>query len=229
MTPQSCPGESGSRQSQGPDAPLPTRERILAVAHGLFQQYGFGRVGVDAIAATAGVTKRTLYHHFRSKDDLLAEVAGLQSSLGASHLRKKARPADAGAFVEGLFDEIGNSHAISKWTGVGFTRIALELTHLPGHPGRAIARRHKADMEAWLSEELQVRDILDPAGVARDILLLLEGCLLLTITHGDRAYVDRAADTARLLVETRRRSVQAGLAPPSLVASGGERTSFPQS
>ena len=211
-------------------APLSTRERILAVAHSLFQQYGFGRVGVDTIAATAGVTKRTLYHYFRSNDDLLAEVADIQSALCVSHLRKGEMPEDAGAFVEGLFREIAGPHAIAKWTGVGFTRIALELTHLPGHPGRAIARRHKAEMEAWLAEELRVRDMRDPSGVARDILLLLEGSLLLTVTHGDRAYIDRAVETARLLVDTRRRSaVDAPLASSSLASSGGERASLPRS
>ena len=94
-------------------APLSTRERILAVAHSLFQQYGFGRVGVDTIAATAGVTKRTLYHYFRSKDDLLAEVADIQSALCVSHLRKGEMPEDAGAFVEGLFREIAGPHAIA--------------------------------------------------------------------------------------------------------------------
>ena len=215
MTLQSWTDERGPRQSHGAGTPQSTRERILVAAHELFQQHGFGRVGVDTIAETASVTKRTLYHYFRSKDDLLAEVAGIQSSLSAGYLRKRTTPADAAVFVDELFDEIGDPHAIGKWAGVGFTRIALELTHLPGHPGRAVARRHKAEMEAWLSEELRARDISDPPGVARDIILLLEGALLLTITHSDRTYIERAGATARLLVDTRRRSADAPLPPAS--------------
>ena len=38
---------------------------------------GVSRVGVDEIAAFAGVTKRTLYYHFKSKDELLASVLDL--------------------------------------------------------------------------------------------------------------------------------------------------------
>ena len=49
-----------------------TRARILDAAYGLFYRKGFGRVGVDEIAALAKVTKRTLYYHFTSKDEMLA-------------------------------------------------------------------------------------------------------------------------------------------------------------
>ena len=46
------------------------RERILAAADKLFYAQGIRAVGVDAVAAQADVSKRTLYAYFRSKDDL---------------------------------------------------------------------------------------------------------------------------------------------------------------
>src|SRR5690606_6360238 len=49
-----------------------TRERIIKAAVKLFHGEGIRAVSVDAVAAKAGVTKRTLYYHFRSKDDLIA-------------------------------------------------------------------------------------------------------------------------------------------------------------
>ena len=49
-----------------------TRERILSAAAKLFYGEGIRAVSVDAVAAKAGVTKRTLYYHFTSKDDLVA-------------------------------------------------------------------------------------------------------------------------------------------------------------
>ena len=52
-----------------PRKPEPTREKILTAANRLFYAEGIGRVSVDAVADKAGVTKRTLYYHFRSKDD----------------------------------------------------------------------------------------------------------------------------------------------------------------
>src|SRR5256885_10144411 len=49
------------------------RERILAAARELFYRHGIRAVGVEAIAAAAGTNKMTLYRHFSSKDELVAE------------------------------------------------------------------------------------------------------------------------------------------------------------
>ena len=51
-----------------------TKGKILKSAYTLFRQEGFTRVSVDAIADQAGVTKRTVYYHFESKDDIVADV-----------------------------------------------------------------------------------------------------------------------------------------------------------
>ncbi|HEY9012650.1 MAG TPA: helix-turn-helix domain-containing protein, partial [Devosia sp.] len=47
-------------------------------AHRLFRKSGFFRTGMDEIAEASRVTKRTLYHHFDSKDALLAAVLTAQ-------------------------------------------------------------------------------------------------------------------------------------------------------
>src|SRR3954453_7253557 len=51
----------------------PPRERILAAATELFYRHGIRAVGVDAIAEAAETNKMTLYRHFTSKDELVAE------------------------------------------------------------------------------------------------------------------------------------------------------------
>src|SRR6267154_6301602 len=63
---------------------IPPRERILATAVELFYRHGIRAVGVDSIAEAAGTNKMTLYRHFDSKDELVAE-----------YLRQEAGKADA--------------------------------------------------------------------------------------------------------------------------------------
>src|SRR5215467_1839451 len=63
---------------------IPPRERILAAAADLFYRHGIRAVGVEAIAEAAGTNKMTLYRHFESKDELVAE-----------YLRRLAAEADA--------------------------------------------------------------------------------------------------------------------------------------
>src|SRR5437764_14940355 len=65
------------------------RDRILAAASDLFYRHGVRAVGVEAIAEAAGTNKMTLYRHFDSKDELVAE-----------YLRRLA--ADAGHFWDDL-------------------------------------------------------------------------------------------------------------------------------
>src|SRR3979490_3094334 len=55
------------------DERIPPRERILAAASDLFYRHGIRAVGVEAIAEAAGTNKMTLYRHFDSKDELVAE------------------------------------------------------------------------------------------------------------------------------------------------------------
>jgi len=50
------------------------RERVLCSARELFFRYGFNKVTTDEIAAAAGISKRTLYQHFESKERILVEV-----------------------------------------------------------------------------------------------------------------------------------------------------------
>ena len=128
-----------------------TRRRILDAAYELFYRKGFGRVGVDEIAASAGITKRTLYYHFQSKDDLLASVLELHSELALARIRKyeDRYSGSADEILDILFAELSRWSAKPAWTGAGFTRLAMELADLPGHPARAIAHRHKAAMEGW--------------------------------------------------------------------------------
>src|SRR5436853_7899521 len=71
----------------------PPRDRILAAASELFYRHGIRAVGVEAIAEAAGTNKMTLYRHFSSKDELVAE-----------YLRRLA--ADAGHF----WDELASAH-----------------------------------------------------------------------------------------------------------------------
>ena len=127
-----------------------TRRRILEAAYTLFYRHGFVRVALEAIAAEAGVTKRTLYYHFRSKDDLLAAALELHSGLALARIREwgAGLPADPQAMVEALFAELARWATGPNFEGAGYTRLVMELADLPGHPARAVAKRHKATVEA---------------------------------------------------------------------------------
>jgi len=61
-------------EEDGGDVTSPKRAAIIAAATDLFTHAGYGAVSMDAIAARAGVSKRTVYSHFPGKDVLFAAV-----------------------------------------------------------------------------------------------------------------------------------------------------------
>jgi AcrR family transcriptional regulator len=179
-----------------------TQRRILDAAYELFYRKGFGRVGIDEIAANAGVTKRTLYYHFRSKDELLASVLEIHSELALARIRKyeDRYSGSTDEILDVLFSELARWSAKPGWTGAGFTRLAMELADLPGHPARAIAHRHKTAMEAWWVSLLEKAGASSPLERAREVVLLMEGATALILIHGDRRYAEAAGQAAKRLV-----------------------------
>ena len=127
-----------------------TRLRIIDAAYEQFYKEGFARSGVDAIAQTANVTKRTLYYHFDSKDALLTAVLDHQHTLVFTRIQRWARRSSDGPAKNNREPFSANSSPAAErpgWKGSGFTRMAMELADLPGHPARAAASRHKAAVE----------------------------------------------------------------------------------
>lgn len=186
-----------------------TRACILDAAYGLFRRSGYSRVSMDEIAAAAGVTKRTLYYHFQSKDHLLAAVLETQHALALAAFKTfgERLSGSPNAIIDGLFGQLAVWADRPRWTGSGFTRLVVELADLPGHPARAIARRHKAILEAQLAELLARAGVARAKEVAREIWLLSEGAISLMLVHGDRGYAAAAARAARKLIAARKRRV----------------------
>ncbi len=183
-----------------------TRADILEAAYRLFRQRGFARVAMSDIAAGAAVTRRTLYRHFDSKDALLAAMFEIQLARSTkSFLAMILADAPVETLVEALFADLADWSAAERWTGSGFTRVAVELADLPGHPARRLARRHKATMERALADRFLSLGTPDAEALAREVWVLLEGAMVLTLIHGDRAYAETAGAAACRLCAARLR------------------------
>jgi AcrR family transcriptional regulator len=188
-----------------PRSSAPTRQTILDAAYSLFRRKGFTRVSMDEIAASAALTKRTLYYHFTSKDELLAEVLEAQHSLALAAFRTfgEGLAGSPEAIVDRLFNDLAVWSDQPRWAGSGFTRLVIELADLRGHPARLIARRHKAMLEAHLADLLAKARVKSPRERAREIWLLSEGAISMILVHGDRSYAAAAAEAAKKLIRSK--------------------------
>lgn len=53
---------------------METKQRLIRTAERLIGLYGYENVSVDQIVAECGIAKGTFYHHFKSKDELMARI-----------------------------------------------------------------------------------------------------------------------------------------------------------
>lgn len=182
---------------------IPTRERIVSAANALFYNDGIRGVSVDAVAAKAGVTKRTLYYHFRSKDDLVAAYLAGRDQPNLALFKQWFAEKDDGlpAQVERIFRNLARAARHPKWKGCGFLRTSAELANLPGHPAIRIGAAHKKKFEAWLRETFSASGIAEAPKLSRQILLLLDGSFAVVLLHRDPSYMETAGEAARSLIE----------------------------
>jgi AcrR family transcriptional regulator len=180
-----------------------TRERIVASAARLFYNEGIRAASVDAIAEKAGVTKKTLYYHFRSKDELIAAYLESrdQPTLDLYARWFEETPGSAADKVRGLFAEFARATDTMKWKGCGFLRTAAELANTPGHPALKTGAAHKKRFEAWLADTLTHEGISNAKAAAQSIVVLLDGAASVMLVHRDPAYVEAAGAVAASLVE----------------------------
>ena len=180
---------------------IPTRERIISAASTLFYNDGIRGVGVDAVAARAGLTKRTLYYHFRSKDDLVAAYLAGRDQPNLALFKRWFDESAGGlpAKVEAIFRNLARSARHPKWKGCGFLRTSAELANMPGHPAIKIGAAHKKKFEDWLRVTFEAEGIDDGSRLARQILLLLDGSFAVVLLHRDASYMETAGEAASAL------------------------------
>ncbi|MGF0116257.1 TetR/AcrR family transcriptional regulator [Promicromonospora sp. Marseille-Q5078] len=156
----------------------PAARRILDAASRLFYARGLHAVGVDTIAAEAGVTKKTLYDRFGSKEALEVAYLRARDVRWEEHLRAAlaAHPEAGIDRVLVLFD------AVEGWTaaegGRGCAAInALAEVDDPAHPVAAEVARQKEWVRRLVSHECREAGLARPGELADALVLLYDGAL----------------------------------------------------
>jgi AcrR family transcriptional regulator len=180
-------------------APKSTTERIMRAADRLFYGQGMA-IGVDTIAAEAGVSKRTLYNHFPSKDTLIA--AYLQRRLRLIPTNDKP----PGQQILDDFDRLERAFTAEDFRGCAFVNAVTELKD-PQHAANAIALQFKELRRQWFRALLERGNAPDPDGLSLQLLLLADGAIAAVLVRKDPAVARAAKAAARVLLH------EAGLQP----------------
>jgi AcrR family transcriptional regulator len=168
-------------------------ERILETADRLFYLRGIRAVGVDTIAAEIGISKRTLYNHFPSKDALIA-----------AYLERRFTPAPVSAKppveqILGTFDRLERGFAAKGFRGCPFVNAVAELG-AEDISVKKIAIAFKESRRLWFRDLLKQLGVADAEGLATQLTLLVDGSIAQDLVRDDPSMARAAKAAAKVLL-----------------------------
>jgi AcrR family transcriptional regulator len=179
------------------DKPMATRERILETVDRLFYRNGLQAVGVDAIVAELGISKKTLYRHFPSKDDLI--VAYLKGRFRPLPQPSSRPPAEQ---ILKNFEWFARSLSMAgDYRGCAYLNALAELGDEQAE-ARKLAVEFKESRRLWYRELLSRLEIDDPDTLATQLALLIDGAYAAALVRRDLSVGWAAVAAARVLLKS---------------------------
>jgi AcrR family transcriptional regulator len=189
----------GTSSSTATSAVPATRERLLDAAARLFYTDGVS-VGVDALCQAAGVSKKSMYQLFGSKEDLLA--AALRRSV-PGYLAALIPP-DPNSMtgldrILTLFDRLETIVADPAFQGCPYLSVATEIK-LPHHPARNVAREFHDTLTEYFRVAADDAGADEPLLLAQQLTMIHDGIAARAVVQGQPT-PGLALRTAKALLE----------------------------
>ncbi|WP_306259171.1 TetR/AcrR family transcriptional regulator [Pararhizobium sp. IMCC21322] len=155
------------------------RDELVQKALQTFYQNGFNATGMDMLVKETGISKTSMYKHFRTKEDLILAVLRLRDEHFRNWLyRRMEELADEPrAQLIAMFDALEEWFQEPGYRGCLFIKASSEYQDST-HPIHMQSADHKRMLERHVTELAQKAKITDPAGLARQLLLLKEGAIV---------------------------------------------------
>ena len=177
------------------------KDQLVDTALRLFCRDGFRATGIDTILAETGVAKMTLYNNFGSKEALILAALAKQNEQHIAWLatETQARAAAPEDSLLALFDALDAWFAGHDFHGCPFLRASGEFDDHDDPVHRA-ALAHKGRLLALIRELAEAAGASDPARIAGEIYMLVEGATVVAQLTGDRSTAARAKRAAEALL-----------------------------
>lgn len=176
-----------------------TSDAITQSALRLFHRQGYHASGVEQLSQVAGVTKKTLYRHFPSKEHLVEAALRLRDTEFMTNLRDVVEAVSEPLRPMAYIDFLAAWVQESDFHGCAFINAAAEYSGHDDQP-HSLARLHKQQVLAYLEEVCTRAKYKQPALAARQLFLIGEGLIVACQVNGPaKDLIDSARDMVLML------------------------------
>jgi len=177
------------------------REQIVSEALKLFYRDGFNATGVDKIARVAGVSKKTLYNHFKSKNELVLATLRKRDEMFRNKIMRETER--LGKTPEqrllSIFDAHDSWFREKGFSGCMFINASAEYS-AQDNPCHVVSAEHKRLVRDYIRDQAQQAGIEDPELLALQLNLLLEGAIVDAHVSGNTESAKLAKSMAEVVV-----------------------------
>ena len=164
---------------------MSTSDKITESALKLFYRQGFHATGVEQLSQVSGVTKKTLYKHFASKEQLIQSALQLRDKQFFNKLQHAVEAEKAPLRPLAYIEFIAHWVQQSGFNGCAFINVSAEYGNRQDQP-HVMANLHKQAIIAYLESICSNAKIEQPALVARQLFLIAEGLIVASQVCGVR-------------------------------------------
>lgn len=177
------------------------RAELIHKALPLFYRNGFHATGMDLVAKETGVSKTSIYKHFRTKEELILAVLRLRDENFRNWLFRRMEdgaqtPKDQ---LIAMFDALKEWFHEDHFQGCMFIKASAEFQKEDDAINQQ-SKAHKTLLEAHFATLAKAANLPDPDRIARELLLLKEGAIVLAaMLHTDAPAAQAKQMAERLL------------------------------
>lgn len=177
------------------------RDQIVSVAQKLFYQNGFHATGIDRIIKEAGVSKKTLYNHFKSKDELVLAALRKRDELFRNSLMRKTERLGSTAKERllSIFDVVGEWFEDKDFAGCMFINASAEYSE-SDNPSHIVCAEHKRLVREYIRELAVQAEIDNPEELSQQLNLLIDGAIVDAHVSGNKDAASQAKKIAFVLL-----------------------------
>ena len=179
------------------------RERLIETAQRLFYENGYHATGIDRVVAESGVSKMTLYRHFRSKNELIVAVLRRRDEAARNGFMREIRRhgATPQQRLLAVFDLLEAWFRSPQFAGCMFIFASGEFSDRDD-PIHRTAAEHKRMYRAHIAELAREAGVADADGLAAQLWLLIEGSIVTAHMSGAPATAQQAKQAAAALIRS---------------------------
>jgi AcrR family transcriptional regulator len=182
--------------------PSEIRNTVLNSAEQLIYQHGIHATGMDLLVKTSGISRKTIYRYFGTKNDVAAHALIARDIRWMAWFRTEVDKAPtAEARILNLFSVLKSWFTTEGFRGCAFINTAGEVGDATD-PVRLIAKEHKQKLLDYTLELCTQLSVPKPETLAKQLLILMDGAITVARVMSDPTSADSARDIAVRLLDS---------------------------